>query len=65
MYISQRTTVVDPCLQRMIDNNLEMQYNSQIYVEAFKQIGIHTSKVTHANRKRALNMMAQEQVSAH
>ena len=38
------------------------QAQHKIYVEAFKQVGIHTSKVTHANRKSALNMIAQENV---
>lgn len=37
------------------------QYNA--YIDAFKSVGIHTSKVTHANRKSALNMIAQDNVS--
>ncbi|KAG1634730.1 hypothetical protein G6F44_010014 [Rhizopus delemar] len=38
------------------------QYKAQnsTYVDVFKKVGIHTSKVTHANRKSALNMIAQE-----
>lgn len=41
-----------------------IEYSTQhkIYVETFKKVGIHTSKVTHANRKSALNMIAQENV---
>ncbi|CEI86180.1 hypothetical protein RMCBS344292_00624 [Rhizopus microsporus] len=33
-----------------------------MYVDAFKRVGIHTSKITHANRKNAMNMIAQENV---
>ncbi|KAG1567653.1 hypothetical protein G6F47_009448 [Rhizopus delemar] len=42
-----------------------IQYKAQhsTYVDIFKKVGIHTSKVTHANRKSALNMIAQENVS--
>ncbi|EIE89012.1 hypothetical protein RO3G_13723 [Rhizopus delemar RA 99-880] len=42
-----------------------IQYKAQhsTYVDVFKKVGIHTSKVTHANRKIALNMIAQENVS--
>ncbi|CEI94485.1 hypothetical protein RMCBS344292_08695 [Rhizopus microsporus] len=36
----------------------------KIYVDAFKRVGIHTSKLIHANRKSALNMIAQENVSS-
>ncbi|KAG1048930.1 hypothetical protein G6F43_008712 [Rhizopus delemar] len=38
------------------------QYKAQnsTYVDVFKKVGIHTSKVTHANRKSALNTIAQE-----
>ncbi|CEG77864.1 hypothetical protein RMATCC62417_12547 [Rhizopus microsporus] len=36
----------------------------KIYVDALKRVGIHTSKITHANRKSALNMIAQENVSS-
>ncbi|KAG1041419.1 hypothetical protein G6F43_012099 [Rhizopus delemar] len=42
-----------------------IQYKAQhsTYVDVFKKVGIHTSKVTHANRKSALNMIARENVS--
>ncbi|KAG1056168.1 hypothetical protein G6F43_001912 [Rhizopus delemar] len=42
-----------------------IQYKTQhsTYVDVFKMVGIHTSKVIHANRKSALNMIAQENVS--
>ncbi|KAG1049061.1 hypothetical protein G6F43_008591 [Rhizopus delemar] len=42
-----------------------IQYKAQhsTYVDVFKKVGIHTSKVTHANKKSALNMIAQENVS--
>ncbi|ORE07741.1 hypothetical protein BCV72DRAFT_187081, partial [Rhizopus microsporus var. microsporus] len=36
----------------------------KIYVDAFKRVSIHTSKITHANRKSALSMIAQENVSS-
>lgn len=44
---------------------IPLSYDTQrkVYVETFKKVGIHTSKVTHANRKSALNMIAQENVS--
>ncbi|KAG1053922.1 hypothetical protein G6F43_004028 [Rhizopus delemar] len=34
------------------------------YVNVFKKVGIHTSKVARANRKSALNMIAQENDSS-
>jgi hypothetical protein len=39
-----------------------IQYKAQhsTYIKDFKKIGVHTSKMTHANRKSALNMIAQE-----
>lgn len=42
-----------------------IKYKAQqsTYAAVFKKLGIHTSKVTHANRKSALNTMAQEDVS--
>lgn len=36
----------------------------KIYTEAFKSVGIHTSKVTHANRKSDLNIVTQDNVSS-
>jgi hypothetical protein len=45
---------------------MPITYRAQhkIYVDVFKRVGIHTSKITHANRKSALNMIAQENVSS-
>ncbi|KAI9030045.1 hypothetical protein CLU79DRAFT_716070 [Phycomyces nitens] len=42
-----------------------IQYKAQhaTHSKVFKKAGIHTSKVTRANRKSALNMIAQENVS--
>lgn len=39
-----------------------VHYSTQCkaYIETFKKVSISTSKVTHANRKNALNMIAQE-----
>ncbi|CEJ05409.1 hypothetical protein RMCBS344292_19351 [Rhizopus microsporus] len=48
------------------DRFTPITYRAQhkIYVDAFKSVGIHTSKITHANCKSALNMIAQENVSS-
>ncbi|CEG69734.1 hypothetical protein RMATCC62417_05756 [Rhizopus microsporus] len=48
------------------DRFTSITYRAQhkIYVDAFKRVGIHTSKLIHANRKSALNMIAQENVSS-
>jgi hypothetical protein len=37
-----------------------IQYKTQhsIYIEVFEKVGIHTSKMTHANRKSVLSMIA-------
>lgn len=42
---------------------IEYATQHKIYKNTFKKVGIHTTKVTHANRKSALNMIAQEDVS--
>ena len=48
------------------DRFTPITYRAQhkIYVDAFKSVGIHTSKITHANCKSAMNMIAQENVSS-
>ncbi|CEJ05168.1 hypothetical protein RMCBS344292_19116 [Rhizopus microsporus] len=48
------------------DRFTPITYRAQhkIYVDAFKRVSIHTSKITHVNRKSALNMIAQENVSS-
>ena len=43
-----------------------IQYKAQhsTYIKDFKKIGVRTSKMTHANRKSALNLIAQENDSS-
>lgn len=43
---------------------IKYKTHSRSYAEAFQATNIHTSKVTHASRKSALNMMAQQNVSS-
>ncbi|CAO3682377.1 unnamed protein product [Rhizopus microsporus] len=47
------------------DRFTPITYRAQhkMYIDVFKRVGIHFSKTTHANRKSALNMIAQENVS--
>lgn len=53
------------CVVKGDDPSTPVHYSTQYkaYTEAFKRVGISTSKVTHANRKSALNMIAQEDVA--
>lgn len=46
----------------LASENLNFEWGSN--AEAFNQLNIVTSKVTHASRKSALNMMTQDDVSA-
>lgn len=54
----------ETCVVKGDDPFTPVHYSTQYkaYTEAFKRVGISTSKVTHANRKSALNMIAQEDV---
>ncbi|KAG2189788.1 hypothetical protein INT46_001037, partial [Mucor plumbeus] len=53
------------CVVKGNDPFTPVHYSTQCeaYTEAFKRVGVSTSKVTHANRKSALNMIAQEGVA--
>lgn len=55
----------ETCVVKGDDPFTPVHYSTQYkaYTEAFKRVGISTSKVTHANRKSALNMIAQEDVA--
>jgi hypothetical protein len=48
------------------DRLTSITYRAQhkIYVDVFKRVSIYTSKITHTNRKSALNMITQENVSS-
>lgn len=61
---SQRSNWYNTFLFNNKGSDLPVSYDEQakIYKEVFRNVGIHSSKVTHINRKSAINMIAHQGV---
>lgn len=62
---SSRSNWYETCVIKGESPFKPIEYTTQrkIYKKTFQKVGIHTSKVMHANRKSTLNMITQEDVS--